>query len=92
MASRPVEKLGGNWIDGELIEQKQVGAGRVASLLADQAGEDIESQIEALAKKGDMSMTAIVRAVWGSGAGEAFYDRSELVKRVMNRTQEVVGT
>jgi hypothetical protein len=93
LESRKVEKLGGNdWIDGELIEQKQVGAGRAASLLVDQAGEDIESQIEALAKKGDMSMTAIVRAIWGSGAGEAFYDRSELVKRVMNRTQEVVGT
>ncbi len=66
------------WVDVKALDVEPT-AGR----LEGGGTEAVEARIQALARDG-LSMTAIVRQVWGAGGGDAFYERSELVKKVIN--------
>ena len=90
MASRPVAKLeDDDWIDGVVVGQSQLAAGKEAKVLP-VPDEGLETKIRELAGQ-ELSMTAIVRAVWGSGAGEAFAKRSEIVKNVLASLKSTEG-
>jgi hypothetical protein len=68
------------WLEADLVEPEKGGEEEQKA----EGGMQIEDRIRELVKDGGLSMTGIVRAVWGSGAGDAFAWRSELVKKIIS--------
>lgn len=86
LKSRPAKPLEQDWVDGQVTDVLKgalPAAPAMESLPDGGDSADVEERIRRLAGDG-LSVTRIVREVFGSGGGDAFYDRADRVRRIKN--------